>query len=893
VPAPRPTEPPLPERIGNFRVIGHLGQGGMATVYRAEQGALKRVVALKVVRAEFAGEPRFRESFLREAQIAASLNHPNIITCYDAGESDGQLYMAMELVGGGDLMDLLERRGGRLDEEVVLPLIHDCLAGLEATEAMGIVHRDLKPSNIFVTERGQAKIADLGLARPATDASGDGSIMGTPAYMAPEQARGQIDLDIRADLYALGATMVHLLVGMPLFIAGNAMNTLVRVVNDPLPDLRTLRPDLSPGAIAIIVHLMAKDREQRYRSATQAREDVCRVLSGGAPLHALASPAAARAAGGSTRSVRAGGEPPSGEAGRPISDATMRHSARGGADKAADPVLLANLAKRIQVSRDGLKATIALAANACFPRFLLDQIVAAAGLRCGLLDEALEEATRPSAVARHLVLARGEAPAPGTAGRTVRGEPLAALASAVKIHVAEDAMTAVAIAGQRIPVPAAELQQALHAADLRFGFEPAAMQRLCAGPLAAGERVIVARGQPARPGRAAGFHLALAAAGDGDAGAAASPEHALANLRTVAAGAVLCYWRPAEPGAPGMDVHGRMLPITEAPLRTPESFAGEGTVLRDLPQGRALLAARDGLCQQQAEGQVRVIRALEIAGDLGPGHAPIDTDQVVVVRGNVQAGAAIASTSDVVVLGNLGNAAVTAGGSLQVAGSITAGDQPIQVGGELSAAGTEGRKLLAGSVRITGDVRNCEIAASGDIVVRRVVGGAVAGGGSVTVEIAGNPDGTVTELWAGHGLSYEQHLKLARLIEARHAAERERLIGESRAIQAELEDAERNNDRMNSARFARRDVLKSHQQRLKLMADNLASLERAAEEARLRMLHDREAAAGSAPAAHAAAAGARVSVSQVAHEGVAARVADGRPETIVIPQTGYVLGAPG
>ncbi|MBA3939089.1 MAG: serine/threonine protein kinase, partial [Planctomycetes bacterium] len=277
-------DPSLPSTIGAYRILGHLGKGGMAQVYRAEHRTLKRAVALKVVLPDFAEDPAFRERFLAEAQASASLSHANVITCYDAGEDDGHLFMALELVEGGDLMAMMERRGGRLDEGEVLAFAHDCLAGIGAIAAAGLVHRDIKPANIFVTATGQAKIADLGLARQvrvaaSATAGKEASIMGTPCYMSPEQIHCLPDLDVRTDLYALGASLVHLLTGAPLHAGADPLATLAMTLSAPFPDLRSRRSDLSSGVCAILQRLLARDRDQRYRSAEEAREDVGRALS--------------------------------------------------------------------------------------------------------------------------------------------------------------------------------------------------------------------------------------------------------------------------------------------------------------------------------------------------------------------------------------------------------------------------------------------------------------------------------------------------------------------------------------------------------------------------------------------------------------------------------------
>jgi serine/threonine protein kinase len=891
---PDPQPPPvasdsLPERIGNFLIIGRLGQGGMATVYRAEQGALKRQVALKVVLPAHASDPAFRERFLREAQASAAINHPNVITCYDAGEADGQLYMAMELVGGGDLLSLMERRGGRLDEAQVFALAHDCLAGLEAIASAGLIHRDVKPANIFLTDRGQAKIADLGLVRPLQgDQQGEaGLILGTPAYIAPEQANSIPDLDIRADLYSLGATIFHLLTGTTVYSGDGPVAMLLKVMKEPLPDPRSRRPDLSAAGTSVIMRLMAKDRAQRYPDPQSAREDVGRLLSGGAVASAaMANQPPVELPEGFPKTGRfPPNEPPTRSAGRAISATTSRHSV--GTAMSVDSGRLAALAKRVVVDKAGLKAAIVLAPKASFPRYLLEKILECAGVTFGLQPDALEEATRPQGMTRRIVLARGEPPQPGRSGWSVLGAEIPPPPAVMAVHVSEDHMTVIGVVAPGQLVPKGELPQVLRSAELRYGFDPDALRLLCDGPPPSDGRAIIARGLLPMPARPAGFHLAHACTPQcASDGSPRRPEQPVINLSAVVPGTVLTRWSEAEPGREGMDVHGHPLPAPAAGERTSDACAGEGTAIEKGADGELrLLATSTGLVQQRDDGLVRVVVMREVHGDLTAADGPIDSDEVVVVRGNIQDGAKISSRRDVVVLGNLGNAAITTGGSLSVSGSILPGDQPIVVGGELSAAGSQGRNLVAASVNISGEAKDCDIQASGDVMIRRVIGGKVAGGGSITVEIAGDADGTVTELWAGHALSPEQQLHLAQLVEARQSSERTRLLGEVKTIETELADAARTQSRLDASTFTRQDVLKKNRQRLKLLEDNLSSLYRAAENSRKAFVSGR---AGPAPG-EAAAGGQQIAATQLAHEGVVVRLASGQDETIAISQAGFLL----
>ena len=255
--------------IAGYRVLGRIGTGGMSAVYRARRDGESGEVALKVLQAHGNRAESFAERFILEAQAARTIDHPNVVPVYDYGRDEGKLYMTMELMPGGDVEHLLKQQKGPLSERRALEIIRDATAGLIALHDAHIIHRDVKPSNLFISESGCAKIGDLGLAKQADNEANitvDGAAVGTPAFMAPEQARGDGMLDHRVDIYGVGATLFMLLSGSPPYLGGNVFTIVRRVLSEPLPDIRQRNRAVGPSH-QLIATATAKDPEDRYPNA--------------------------------------------------------------------------------------------------------------------------------------------------------------------------------------------------------------------------------------------------------------------------------------------------------------------------------------------------------------------------------------------------------------------------------------------------------------------------------------------------------------------------------------------------------------------------------------------------------------------------------------------------
>lgn len=257
---------PSDQLFAHYQILGRLGEGAHGTVYRAEDPE-GRLVALKVLRPEVADDPEIGQRFRREARIAIVVVDPHVVRGYAAGEHDGKLWLTSELVVGGSLDDLRQRSGGRLPLGLALRTFADLLSGLAAIHRAGLVHRDIKPANVLLDAHGRAKVADLGLARSTavgrTAYTAAGMIVGSPAYMAPEQIQAERDLDIRCDLYSAGALLMHCLTGELPFTAGSALDMLRQHLQQPAPRLRTRLANAPVELERLIDDLLAKDPARR------------------------------------------------------------------------------------------------------------------------------------------------------------------------------------------------------------------------------------------------------------------------------------------------------------------------------------------------------------------------------------------------------------------------------------------------------------------------------------------------------------------------------------------------------------------------------------------------------------------------------------------------------
>ena len=282
-------------QIPGYQLISKLGKGAMATVYKARQVSLDRIVAVKVLPKRSSENVEFVERFYKEGKAAARLSHNNIVQAIDVGSSpEGYHYFVMEYVEGKTLYDIMQPppvgEGKAFAEAEALDTTIQICDALAHAHQRGLIHRDVKPKNILLTPEGVAKLTDLGLARATDDKDAAeteaGKAYGTPYYISPEQIRGDVDIDFRADIYSLGATMYHLVTGRPPFDGETPSAVMHKHLKQPLIPADHVNTNLSAGIGEIIDVAMAKDREERYSSTEDMLEDLEFVRKGEPPRHA-------------------------------------------------------------------------------------------------------------------------------------------------------------------------------------------------------------------------------------------------------------------------------------------------------------------------------------------------------------------------------------------------------------------------------------------------------------------------------------------------------------------------------------------------------------------------------------------------------------------------------
>jgi predicted Ser/Thr protein kinase len=293
-----PGDVELKDLLSKYEVQEKIGEGGMGIVYKANQKSMNRIVALKILSPKYSAKQRFVDQFIKEARAAGALNHPNIIQVHDVGTENDIHYFSMEFVEGATCMQVLREQGPFKVGEA-LEIIRQTAKALEYAHGQRLIHQDIKPDNIMIGQNNQVKLADLGISKTFDEVEseeGPKRVMGTPHYMAPEAALGK-KIDHRVDIYALGATLYHLLTGKTPYNGTSATEVLKAHVMDPLPAIEDINPDVPQDVCALVERMVAKKADDRYQTAAEIVEEVVRLQQG----HGLGT---ARISGGETMLLR-------------------------------------------------------------------------------------------------------------------------------------------------------------------------------------------------------------------------------------------------------------------------------------------------------------------------------------------------------------------------------------------------------------------------------------------------------------------------------------------------------------------------------------------------------------------------------------------------------------
>ena len=263
-------------KFKGYEIISTLGEGGLGSVFKARQVSMNRLVALKVLHIQWINDDEFRKRFVLEARIVGKLSHQNLIQVYDVGKEGDYYYFSMEYVDGRTVEQYINDAPRRqMEVALAVDMILQVIRAINYYKDFDIVHRDIKPTNIMVTRAGLVKLGDFGFVKSKLDAElgYEGMVLGTPDYIAPEQAMGKENVDYRADIYGLGATFYHMLTGRPMF-DGTPSKVMLAHTRQPLPDPRRYRPSLSDDVVSVLGRMLAKDPDDRYANINNLFADL-------------------------------------------------------------------------------------------------------------------------------------------------------------------------------------------------------------------------------------------------------------------------------------------------------------------------------------------------------------------------------------------------------------------------------------------------------------------------------------------------------------------------------------------------------------------------------------------------------------------------------------------
>lgn len=864
-------ERPIPDRVTSLkgREWEHVGHWEAGSGLRV--GYLKSTDGRRLMQAIAVATPDAADAATLSGACRAYLafNHAQIAQLGDLASVPGWFYLLSQAHQGIDVATSISRRGSALAEALALSLLHEVVVGMQALHAAGLSHGLLDLRRVRITESKQVVLTGSlpsAFDRLAPPAARDFT---TLAAIAPELVAGQASRGLATEMWSLGVCLHGMIDPKPLYEATNTADLVVQVRDGHLPDLRKRVGHTARATQDILAGLLAPDPSLRYTSYDDVLFDVDRARQGREAQRSSASHAAL----------------PAQVPGRPVAIASrsgmfevedlQQHVVAHESQPATAPAKLSvaalrKLVKMVRTSQDGLRAWLVLAPGAAFPKELVQRLMIEAGISHGLRETGVYEASRPADMPRKIILAEGQEPRPGVPGMTVRGEAVDALNRSVVIEVADDGMQAVALTPPDEPVSASELEAELAASGVKRGVDRKRMERLISDGAETG-RTVIATGQEPEAAELARWELA----GDG----IVLGEHGSADLnqiRSVRAGDRLGVWVPGTRGSYGYTVTDDSIKPPAVRQPQPPDFAGEGTGLARYDGDTLLMAERSGVVGQLPDGSVRVLPLKEILGDLGPQHSPMDTTELLVVRGSILDGAEVHAAGGVMVRGDVGDALIDAGGDLTVMGAIGPGRSGITVAGRIQAASATNRSMVAAEIQIDETVAGCQVVATGSIRVGAVVGGSLVAAGDI--EVHGDAGGgSECQLWAGHHAPNAIKHQMAKLTERRLHGERGRMVTERKRFAHQIEEMSYKDYMYSVGGYMQKEYLEDMRQRLEMMKGRSEEIDGLIEEARGEIVDTRQEADDLA--AQSDDRNARIAVHGTAQPGLIAKVADrlGRP----------------
>lgn len=830
--------------IGPYRVDSLLGRSPYSAVYLAVDTRSQCSHGVRLYEHTAVGSS-FAERLQELAKTLARIDHARVVRCHEVGECPEGHYVAVDFFPGGDVQGLLRRRGGVLELPQALAIIKDAAEALGALYGQGVHHFDLKPSSLLIDLQGRVAINGAGLSSLVAASRSNAKRYGNLSYCAPELAAEIDDVDVRADIFSLGAILFRMLSGTLLFDNPDPIALLHLVRRGQLPDLNQALPQVPES----VRHFIARccDRRREQRPATPMG-----VLDA---LEVLQSELQANQ-----------------RAGAAIDALDQLSHDRQALRAALDAQQLRRLTQMIRIHDGGLLAVIRLAPGASFKRQVIDLILAEAGVRYGIDYAALSEATRPLDQVRQVIVARGDPAAPGANGRNVYGDPIPPPLTSVTIRVRDDGLEAAALVCPGRAVEAADLAEARSQANLQHGLDEQAIAQLASGRGQSQATIVIARGTAVTPPRHAGWRLQQKPQSSGE------PPRARRGDR-------IATWQSARPGIDGCDVHGEVLlaPPPRKPL--PEETIGLGVELEH-DRGEAMLIAKeDGVVLQKSSGLIEVRPVLEIDGDLDGSKAPVESDAVVMVRGSVGAGAVLQSSSDIIILGDVDGGEISAGGDIAIAGMLGSEGSPITCGGEIAARAVDGRVLVAGSLRVDGALRSARVHVAGAVYAQHIVGGEIVCGGSIEADVLGDSEGTTTVARCGAHLQLSERQLVARLRWQKVNADRRLLLGKRDVLRAEQAALEQRSMRHRSASVSCAEALALMHEEIGQIEQSLALIHNESEVLRQEVFQQFDAVEEVDVVREAA----HVIARHQAHGGVHASISDGDPEILRRARHRYML----